>query len=58
MALLKANLELSKRAFSVNNHKRQSDLHLEGLLAWWGYVFLSREHVSFLSIFIFNYKLC
>lgn len=45
MALLQANLELSKCAFSVNNHKGQSDLQLEGLLAWCGYVFFSREHI-------------
>lgn len=45
MALLQANLELSKRAFSVNSHKRQRDLHLEGLLAWCCYVFFSREGI-------------
>lgn len=45
MALLQAYLELSKHAFPVNNHKRQSDLQLEGLLAWCGYEFFSTEHV-------------
>lgn len=55
MAFLQTNLELCKCSFCVNNHKSQSDLQLEGLLAWCDYVFFNREHTSFLSIFIYNY---